>query len=371
MARTVRQLTDLLAEGRSTGGSRVGAGGVLAGVAAGVARVDTGKGLLVEGQRTNLLLRSAEFLSAPWIVPYQFGTSGNRAALVDGAAAVAPDGSMTASFFHEGAASYGVSEHYLDQPMPSPVAAGTYTHTIFAKAASRTSVTVRPVHSGNITPGTSAVLFDLLTGSSSTASSLVKARSAVDAGGGWWRLSVTVEIPAASTYFGFRVQHYKTDGNTSYTGDGTSGIFIWGAQLEVGSFPTSYIPTTTAQVTRAADRPTLAPAASLSAWQTEKATWIVDVRDARQLDELLSFNGHTLLRGVTGSGRVVLAKTSQLTGRVYVDGVFAYEITPEMGVDMNAVGTLLLATGGQAWLRDLKCRPYVMTDTEIANLEVV
>ena len=36
----------------------------------------------------------------------------------------------------------------------------------------------------------------------------------------------------------------------SFTGDGTSGVYLWGAQIEAGSFASTYILTTTTAVTR-------------------------------------------------------------------------------------------------------------------------
>jgi len=235
---------------RASDGTFVGSDGVLQTAVTNAPRFDhnptTGEslGLLVEEARTNLVLRSEEFDNASWS---QTGLKAFGSGSVANAIA-APNGSVTADFLVDNTST---GEHFTNQIFTA-VSGTSYTFSVFIKpSANKTGVMLR--YTSTVFGGITNQIQVVFATGAVTALTGTPTGTATPLPNGWWRISITATATANGTPQA-RVQFYSNNGTSStYTGDGTSGYYLWGAQLETGAFPTSYIPTTTAAATRAAD----------------------------------------------------------------------------------------------------------------------
>lgn len=199
-------------------------------------------GVLIEEQRTNLLTYSEQFDNAAWT---------KSRVTVSANAVSAPDGVTSADKVVEDA-STGIHEIY--NAGGTTLTAVSHTATIFLKSAERTKArltcaTGGGAHGASVIADLSTGTLDVVTNLGAHVGGTATIQELVD---GWYRVSLTITSTAATYYL---VVATVTGTNTvSYAGTAGNGVYVWGAQLEVGAFPTSYIPTVASQVTRAADR---------------------------------------------------------------------------------------------------------------------
>jgi hypothetical protein len=172
------------------------------------------------------------------------------------------------------------------------VAANTkYTASVFLKADQLSFARVRAgAYDGS---NDAQQFFNLSTGAKGTASNLDDSK--IEAyPNGWYRCSITWTQGAGTTSFAFSIYVASSISSAIVDLDGTSSIFVWGAQVETGPIATSYIPTTSASVTRVKDNISLGSASSLIG-QTEGTLYVeVDWRLAEGVSQrLISINDGT------------------------------------------------------------------------------
>jgi len=236
---------------RGSIGTRVNRNRLIETVSANLPRFDydpvTGecKGLLIEESRSNSLLRSEDFTT----------TWGASAVSVSSNVITAPDGNTTADKLVENT-SFS-SFKFVSQSVGTIV--GTYTVSAFFKAGERFGGYIQLLSSGgNATAG-----FNLRTG---TITGGAGTNTIIPYGNGWYRITSTQTFTSATA--SVYIVLYNSNGISNYTGDGTSGIYVWGAQLEAGAFPTSYIPTSGSTVTRSADNASMT-GTNFSSWYNQ------------------------------------------------------------------------------------------------------
>jgi hypothetical protein len=228
---------------RASGGSYVGADGLIKYAGVNEARFDhdpeTGEslGLLIEESRSNLLTWSEDFSDSSWFKDNINIQSGY----------LAPDGTLSATWVQENSST---SLHRLQATILGITGSTSYCRSVYVKSdGSDRNVLIQTDGFVNWEdPG--SLVFNPKTGT--VVLSTVDNYGVIPVVNGWYRIwisSSTTSSPNSTLNFELELNKAAQD----YTGDGYSGAYFWGAQFEVGSFPTSYIPTQASTRTRSTE----------------------------------------------------------------------------------------------------------------------
>jgi hypothetical protein len=293
-------------------------------------------GLLVEEARTNLTQKSQEFADVYWT---------KTVCTITANESTAPDGTLTANLWNNTSSPGSIANSITKDATPR-----TYTASVWVKGT--LSQFTFSIDSG-VTTDRGRCQFNL---STNTVSGVFNEGAFTNTSGtltvypnGWVRLTVTTTTSTGTT---IRFRPFFSGSSAS--------VRIWGAQIEEGAFATSYIPTTTATVTRSADVASISGSnfsgwyrqdegTVFSDWRSNEANnyGIAEISDGTATARIINFvDGSNVLRH-----RAAVAGVNSFNGadsyasNSFNRTVLGYKANDHAGV--NNGGTVLTSnTGG-------------------------
>ena len=277
---------------RNSSATRIAKNGLITSVATDIPRleyplidgvVNGCPSVLLEPQRTNLISYSEDFSNAAW-------TKDGSSVVSD--AAISPDGSLNAFKLVEDS-STGSHSVYVSF---SSLASSKYTFSAFIKKGERYKCSLADRNSG------AYASFNLNYGTVIAESGMVGKIEVLP--NDWYKLSIvntsatTVFVPQI-----FVLENSYTTGLPillNYSGDGTSGVYIFGAQLEQGSYPTSYIKSNSGSATtRSAE--TANGAGDATTFNDSEGVLMIEMsrKEGNTSTSALSLNDGTISNNVT------------------------------------------------------------------------
>jgi molybdopterin-binding protein len=342
---------------RATTATRVNSSGLIASVASGVPRIDwlgqSCPALLVEPSGTNF---------ARWVnqmTAQDTPTASGGMTITTGSTDfLAPDGTSGSITKYVGGAASGTSQYaYYSGGGITVTASGQHTFSLFVKRGATNPLTFCALGIENYAGGSGTIYsyFNLASGTALTAGASVQ-----DYGNGWYRLSTAPYTLAAGDLTG-TLTFFMAEGNgdLSWPASGALNLtaYTWGAQLETGSVATTYIPTTSGAVSRAADVISASGAlVSGLIGQTEGTIYAeVDVRNWTASGRVLAISDGTSDARVViqvGANRTLQAVVTAASGEVaniatasgQVNGIYKCAVAYASGdfafyVNANQIGT--------------------------------
>ncbi len=272
--------------------------------------------LLIEERNTNLFLRSQEFDNAAWA---------KTRASISANAVQAPDGTLTADKLVE---DNTASSTHFTQQVVTVTAGKRLAVSAFVRPAERSQIQLRATNGSDLVSASFDVSSGVVLGFG-TGGTGAHVRSYMEKWYDWlgflWYRCVVVGVASTSATAITGMAFLMTGGSNTYSGDGTSGLYIWGAQIEeTDNDASTYLPTTTATVQRAAESLTgtwpLVPGpltmyASLvemgGAIETTSSKRIIQIGDS--VTRVLLMQGTAGIRSEHDNGPTSPSSTSTLT----------------------------------------------------------